>query len=516
VLFKTHFTPSDLSFLFAGSFLVLLSIFLFYRGQIRSALFLLFLGGFTFRLLITLIDPFVYSWDEQFHALVARNMMQFPFRPMLYRDPALPFDYRNWTGNGVWLHKPPLFLWQMALSMKCFGISVFSVRLPSAILSALCIPALYRIGKIVADEVRGYLAALLLAISYLHINTVSGIISTDQNDVVFMAYVLFSIWCWVEYENSGKKIWLIFAGLFSGCAVLVKWLIGLLVYAGWGTVTLCQAEKRRNRQSWYDMGLSALITVAVALPWQIYIHFQFPHESAYETAENIKTLTDSFGHTGKWWFHFFMLRENYTFLFLFLLVPGLFLFVRSKVKPAFQLAILVNVCLVYLFFSFVQTRMPLFCFIVSPLLLLICAFTLDRCFQWIKKILPGFSKWIAALSLLVTSFFFLDIDRFEREHTNREKDNYYRLFHLRQIERARAISGLLQSEGKHSVVFNCGLYNAATFMFYTGITAYDNFPSAEEVDVLIQKGWHIAVFEEKNLPDYLKDNQAIQKIAGNF
>src|SRR5580698_4339023 len=60
--------------------------------------------------------------DEVFHALVARNLLKHPLTPTLVDQPFLPYDYRDWQANNVWLHKPPLALWQIAVSYFVFGV----------------------------------------------------------------------------------------------------------------------------------------------------------------------------------------------------------------------------------------------------------------------------------------------------------------------------------------------------------------------------------------------------------
>ena len=62
-------------------------------------------------------------WDESFHAVVARNVLKHPLRPTLFESPCLPYDSRVWDENHVWLHKPILPFWQIALSYKVLGIN---------------------------------------------------------------------------------------------------------------------------------------------------------------------------------------------------------------------------------------------------------------------------------------------------------------------------------------------------------------------------------------------------------
>src|SRR3954464_6835379 len=105
-----------------------ISSLLFVKGHEKAALMILFIGALFIRFFVAYLDPFLNPWDERFHALVARNMMDHPFSPMLVKDNLLWYDHTNWCGNHIWLHKQPLFLWQMALSMKIFGVSEFAIR----------------------------------------------------------------------------------------------------------------------------------------------------------------------------------------------------------------------------------------------------------------------------------------------------------------------------------------------------------------------------------------------------
>ena len=60
------------------------------------------------------------SFDEAKYALIARNMLE-------TKDFLIPN-----LGVELYFKKPPFFFWMMALSMKLFGVSEFSVRFPSA------------------------------------------------------------------------------------------------------------------------------------------------------------------------------------------------------------------------------------------------------------------------------------------------------------------------------------------------------------------------------------------------
>ena len=101
----------------------------------------------------------LHTWDESYHALVAKNLIQQPWKPTLYRTPVLPYDLQDWTANHVWLHKPPGALWLMAASMALFGVNELALRAPSVLLSTLGVLLTFLIGRALFSERVGLLAA---------------------------------------------------------------------------------------------------------------------------------------------------------------------------------------------------------------------------------------------------------------------------------------------------------------------------------------------------------------------
>ncbi|WP_420459623.1 ArnT family glycosyltransferase [Neolewinella sp.] len=169
----------------------LVSVYLFFaRSCTTPALTLLIVSSFLLHLTMAAADPFLHPWDERFHALVAKHMMAEPFRPMLRLDPILPYDLEAWCCNHIWVHKQPLFLWQMVLSMKVFGVSEVAVRLPSAVMGALGTLLVYGIGRYWSKSREvGFTAALLFGFSRYHLELTAGRYNLDHNDVAFAFYV---------------------------------------------------------------------------------------------------------------------------------------------------------------------------------------------------------------------------------------------------------------------------------------------------------------------------------------
>src|SRR5947209_2593929 len=110
------------------------------RGDDRRAILALLAAGLALRLYAG-ADLFLHTWDERYHALVAKHLLAHPATPTLYDRPLLPYDYRDWRANHVWLHKPPLALWLMAAGLG-LGRAVagaqgaeLAMRLPGLLLS---------------------------------------------------------------------------------------------------------------------------------------------------------------------------------------------------------------------------------------------------------------------------------------------------------------------------------------------------------------------------------------------
>ena len=91
-------------------------------------------------------------WDEVYHAVVAKNVLKHPLKPTLVDVPYLPYDMKKWGENHVWLHKPILPFWQIALSFALLGVNTFALRLPSAILGTGAACLTYLIGKDLFDR----------------------------------------------------------------------------------------------------------------------------------------------------------------------------------------------------------------------------------------------------------------------------------------------------------------------------------------------------------------------------
>ena len=490
-MIQSHFTAQDIAFLIVGFCLCILSLVLFVRGKTGFALVTLVLAGLSFRLMMAFIDPFLNIWDEQFHALVAKNMCDNFFHPVLVAnsvDNCMSPDY--WPFTDTWVHKPPLFLWQMAIAVKIFGAKTWAIRIPSVIFSVLTIPVIYRCGKIIANERTGYFAALLLTCANVQINIVSGWLNTDHNDAMFAYYVFFSLWTWLEYIHTGKTRWLILMSCFAAAAVLTKWLPGLLVFGSAFAVQFLFYDNRYSKKGWLKLFLSLGITLVIAAPWFIYVRKTWPEQWNATLNSYHEHFISDIGHKGEWWFHFGQIQEQYGWWFVIALPVCIWLFVRGTTNGQIKAGILLAICGVFGFYSFVPVKMPFFCLPVAPLLILIVAYGLDRCVENIRR--RTLFTFILGCAII---FFFTDIGRLEHYHTDRDPKEFYRKTRMHNREIFEKVAATLPP---NTVIFNCGQWNAVACMFYTGFTAYDNVPSAEQIKNCKEQNRPVAVFVGEN------------------
>lgn len=514
-----YFSNNQIIPLYISAVILICSVLFFNMGKIRISLCLLFLSSLGLGYFIANLDPFLIIWDEQYHALVAKNMMLHPFKPTLYENPLLGYDYRNWTANYIWLHKQPLFLWQIALSLKLFGCNTLAVRLPSIILHAVVVLFTYRVGKISINERIGFYGALFFATAYYPLELVSGRYSTDHNDLSFLFYVTASIWAWFEYQNSQKTFYLILIGLFSGCAILVKWLVGLLIYAIWFITIGINAQKNWVKlKSYYPLIISLLITISVCIPWQIYILLNFPQEATYEFSYNTKHLFEPLEeHGGDIWFHLKALNDIYGsgVLIPYLYLIGLILFLKNTKTKTYQYAVLSAILIIYGFYSIASTKMTSFCIIVAPLAFLSLASLVDSTATFIcsKIRQTTFELSFRSIILITTCAFLLNLTKIQNYHTDwKPNDNCNRKAELKEMEFIQKLKKLPSNE--NYVVFNANirLNGHIPIMFFTDFIAYDIMPSKMQIEQVESQKYKIAILDNGILPDYIKNREDIIKI----
>ena len=189
--FNTYFSPVQLVGLVGGLIFVVTTLVFHVRKWHKLSFVTLCLAALGLYWFAANLDPFLNIWDERFHALVAKNLRGAWYKPTLFLTQ--PFDVGpvDWANSHIWLHKQPLFLWQMALCIGLFGVNEVAIRMPDVLLGVAMVSAVYRSGWILINRNVGLYAALFALTAPFCISLISGRQMTDHNDFIFVAYVTF-------------------------------------------------------------------------------------------------------------------------------------------------------------------------------------------------------------------------------------------------------------------------------------------------------------------------------------
>jgi 4-amino-4-deoxy-L-arabinose transferase len=384
-------------------------------------------------------------------------------------------------------------MWQMALSMKVFGINELAMRLPSVLLGTGLILLVYAITQnITQNKSAALFAAAFQASSCYHILLISGIRGMDHNDIAHGFYILASIWALTEYHRNQKRSWILCIGVFAGLAILNKWLTGLFVFAIWGIYLL---QDIKNINGWKDFMLALIVCCIVFLPWQIYILNTFPDLANYEYKVNNQHLTEAVhGHTGDIFYYFNatsdLIGTGGRFIFI-IAILGIILLKKKNFKLHISLNIATIAAL--LFYSIiVPTKITTYVYFLIPLLWIEIAQTLHK---------VTFIKLRYALVFLL--LFCIANPLYWKKYLS--KTNHERNASIFNNQVFKDIKKYIPEDCK--VVMNMNSHEDINLMFYhNDITAYHWTLSEAEFVELEKRKIKIAVFQEHTvyvIPDYV-------------
>lgn len=370
--------------------LTILAAVMMYRGKHLHALTLVVLLGFGLHLW-SAMDPELHDWDEQYHALVAKNIWDDPVKPVLYKEALLPYYYTDWTRNHIWLHKPPLPLWLIGGSIKVFGLNPLAVRVPSLLLFVVSIFAMFRIATYFGGARVGIVAAWLLSINGLINDLGAGRANTDHYDSILLSLTLIGGYFALRHVRWKGGWSLLMVGIITGLCVLTKWLPGLMLIGIW---FLFMIKEKQGFKSILlgGIGIAAVATL-VAAPWFFYIHEAFPLEAEFQSIQNWRrALRGDVHHTGEWWYYFDKIGVNYSWLFYpaLLILP----WIRSKNWRDF-LVLFVWVAIPVTIFSIAKIKTPAYIITAAPALFIVMAYVVtlgvtslkQRGIQWMLGVL---------------------------------------------------------------------------------------------------------------------------------
>jgi 4-amino-4-deoxy-L-arabinose transferase-like glycosyltransferase len=228
-------------------------------ASVRSLALLLLVCGCLFFVglgRLPLLEP-----DEGRNAEVSREML-------VLHDWVTP-HYDHLT----YVDKPAFLFWMTAGAFRCFGVSEWSARFPSALLGLATAVLVWAMARRMSGKAIGVRAAVIFATSPL----VFWLARFVVFDVPLTFFVTVAMYClWLNSENSFTRPWLDGAAFAAmGIATLIKGPVGFLLPLL--TLVVYEALRRRlgalKKLHW---GLGWIVFFAITLPWFIEVSIRNP------------------------------------------------------------------------------------------------------------------------------------------------------------------------------------------------------------------------------------------------
>jgi 4-amino-4-deoxy-L-arabinose transferase-like glycosyltransferase len=168
------------------------------------------------------------------------------------------------AGNAITVDKPPASLWLMALSVRIFGLSSWSILVPQALLGVATVGVLYAsVRRTVGSQGAGLLAGALLALT-----PVAALMFRFNNPDALLVFLLTAAaYATLRASERASGKWLVGAGVLVGFAFLTKMLQAFLVLPAFVLVYLIVAPTSVGRRVKHL--LFALAAMIISLGWWV-------------------------------------------------------------------------------------------------------------------------------------------------------------------------------------------------------------------------------------------------------
>ena len=183
-----------------------------------------------------------------------------------YYSAAVQAGSQSWTaflfgsldaGNAITVDKPPASLWLMALSVRIFGLSSWSILVPQALLGVATVAVLYAsVRRTVAWslalgglDARDRALAGLVAGAVLALTPVAALMFRFNNPDALLVFLLTAPrYCTLRASERASGKWLVGAGVLVGFAFLTKMLQAFVVLPALALVYLVVAPTSLRRR----------------------------------------------------------------------------------------------------------------------------------------------------------------------------------------------------------------------------------------------------------------------------
>jgi 4-amino-4-deoxy-L-arabinose transferase len=437
---------------------VALTIFFTIKRQISKGLVVVLILAGILRVYLS-SDQELHSWDERYHALVAKNLTKHPLKPTLYDNAVYPTNELDWSSSHMWFSKPPVPLWIMASSIAVFGNNVYAVRLPSILLSLVAIYITFLLGRKLFNERVG--------------------LSSDHVENCFILCVELAAYFIIMSVDSKKAMrYVVLAGVSAGLAFLSKWFPALIIFPLWLVALLAS-----NSFSWKNFflqgGVLTITTIVVAMPWVIYLNALGDNILERVLFAFSEPIQDHQEATFYYWHQLMIIFGE----MIYIPILFAFYFIKNKLGKKENSILLAWILVPLVVFTIGETKRYTYLMIAAPaVFLLLSNYTIYLIDQYQKSR----NKWVHIVLLI--GLIGLPI-RYSIERL--------KLFHTRPIvsEFYSTLSQNKDSFTKKDVVF--GVEENIELMFFSDVAAVYKFkPNDAQLNQVLDQGYSVYLFEE--------------------
>ncbi|WP_369176600.1 ArnT family glycosyltransferase [Streptomyces mutabilis] len=198
------------------------------------------------------------------------------------------------AANAITVDKPPAALWPMALAVRIFGLSSWSILVPEVLMGVATVAVVHAAVRRRFGPAAGLIAGAVLALT-----PVAALMFRFNNPDALLA-LLMSVACClvVRALEDGRTKWLVWAGVAIGFAFLAKTLQAFLILPALALVYgVCAPVRLKKR-----LGQLALATLAVVVSggWWVAVVELWPASSRpyIGGSQNNSFLELTFGYNG--------------------------------------------------------------------------------------------------------------------------------------------------------------------------------------------------------------------------
>ena len=180
------------------------------------------------------------------------------------------------AGNAITVDKPPASLWLMALSVRLFGLSSWSILAPQALLGVATVGVTYasvrrtfeRSGPVLAEARADGHRAGLVAGALLALTPAAALMFRfDNPDALLVFWMTLAAYVTLRAAEKASGKTLAWAGVLVGLAFLTKMLQAFLVLPAFVLVYLVAAPTTFRKRLLHLVG--AFVAMIVSLGWWV-------------------------------------------------------------------------------------------------------------------------------------------------------------------------------------------------------------------------------------------------------